>query len=114
MKTSENKNSSSNQKEHSKNSQPIDSKQKSKVENDGKDSWKNPDPTNPKRSPEKVNEPYARPKGETSNEDPHGKTTGNYTDSNRNSYNTPNPKERVTNQGNTEKHSPVNKSDQQR
>lgn len=112
MKTSENKNSSSNKTENSKNDHPIDKNNlKSKVENDTNNPWKNPDPTNPKRSPEKVNEPYARQAGEATNDDQQGKTTGNYTGKDANS--TPNPKERITNQGNTEKHSPVNKSDQQ-
>lgn len=115
MKTSENKNSSSNVKENSKNSLPINKNNlKSKLENDENNPWKNPDPTNPKRSPEKVEEPYARQSGQTTNEDKQRKTTGNYTDSHTSINNTQNPKERITNQGNTEKHSPVNKSDEQR
>ncbi len=62
--------------------------------------WKNPDPTNPKKSPEKVSEPYAK----TNSTFPGSKLSKTQT--------TPGvKKEKITNAGESEHHTPVNKSD---
>jgi hypothetical protein len=65
--------------------------------NKDKGAWKNPDPTHPKKSPEKINEPYAK----TASTFPDTKTSQ-----------TPGvKKEKITNAGESEHHIPVNKSD---
>jgi hypothetical protein len=74
---------------------PDTSKQ---AENKDKGAWKNPDPTNPKRSPEKVNEPYAK----TASTFPGSKATQTAPGT---------KKEKITNAGESEHHIPVNKSD---
>jgi hypothetical protein len=61
---------------------------------DNKGAWKNPDPTHPKRSPEKVNEPYAKTATTKSTQTIPGTK-----------------KEKITNAGESEHHIPVNKSD---
>jgi len=63
----------------------------------GKGPFKDPDPTSPKRSPEKVNEPYAGTKS-TFPGNATSKTSGARS-------------EKVTNAGESEHHIPVNKSD---
>lgn len=73
--------------------------EKNKTTPSGKSEWKNPDPTNPSKFPEKINEPYAR-------------TNATVTDKKIN----PKPgtaikKEKITNAGESEHHIPVNKSD---
>lgn len=73
---------------------PVD---KNKNAAKDKGAWKNPDPTNPKKSPEKVNEPYAK----TNSTFPGAAKTQ-----------TPGvKKEKITNAGESEHHIPVNKSD---
>jgi hypothetical protein len=72
---------------------------KNKHTNSGKGPWKNPDPTNPKKSPEKVNEPYAG-----TNASVEGKAT-------KSKPATGIRKEKITNAGESEHHIPVNKSD---
>jgi hypothetical protein len=67
--------------------------------NTDKGAWKNPDPTNPKRSPEKINEPYAK----TTSTFPGNKTTKTQTPGTK--------KEKITNAGESEHHTPVNKGD---
>ncbi|HRG37588.1 MAG TPA: hypothetical protein PK289_03575 [Bacteroidia bacterium] len=64
----------------------------------GKGPWKNPDPTDPRKSPEKVNEPFAGKStfpGEATSKKPATGFKG----------------EKVTNAGESEHHIPVNKSD---
>ena len=68
--------------------------------NSGKSPWKNPDPTNPKKSPEKVNEPYAKTNAEVSD-----------TRTSKSKPATSIKKEQITNAGESEHHIPVNKSD---
>lgn len=70
--------------------------EKNKNINQGKGPWKDPDPTNPKKSPEKVNEPYAKTSATATGE----KTTKNKPTA-----------EKITNAGESEHHIPVNKSD---
>ena len=65
----------------------------------GKGPWKDPDPTGPKKSPEKVNEPYAGSKSTF---------PGNAT-SKKTSFDAKG--EKVMNAGESEHHIPVNKSD---
>jgi len=66
----------------------------------GKGAWKNPDPTNPKKSPEKINEPYA------------GTSTTFPGSIKSKSQTVPGTKkEKITNAGESEHHIPVNKSD---
>lgn len=67
--------------------------------NKDKGVWKNPDPTHPKKSPEKVNEPYAK----TPSTFPGSKTAKTQTPGDK--------KEKITNAGESEHHIPVNKSD---
>lgn len=64
----------------------------------GKGPWKDPDPTNPKKSPEKVNEPYAGTNTSIGNK-PKTKPSTDI------------KKEKITNAGESEHHIPVNKSD---
>lgn len=71
---------------------------KNNQSNSGKGPWKNPDPTNPKKSPEKINEPYAGTNpslGKAPKTKPAPGTK----------------KEKITNAGESEHHIPVNKSD---
>ncbi|HET8964481.1 MAG TPA: hypothetical protein VFM99_11315 [Chitinophagales bacterium] len=63
--------------------------------NQGKGPWKDPDPTNPKKSPEKVNEPYAKTNASITGEKAKSKPVA----------------EKITNAGESEHHIPVNKSD---
>lgn len=63
----------------------------------GKGPWKDPDPTNPKKSPEKLNEPYAGSKSTFP-----GNTTKKQSTVKG---------EKITNAGESEHHIPVNKSD---
>ncbi len=63
--------------------------------------WKDPDPTDPRKSPEKINEPYARTNAAT--------TGTTKTTTKQKSIGTKN--ERITNAGESEHHIPVNKSD---
>ena len=72
------------------------SSEKTKQSHSGKGPWKDPDPTNPKKSPEKINEPFAGTNASVGNK--------------------PKPatgikKEKITNAGESEHHIPVNKSD---
>lgn len=72
---------------------------KTKQNHSGKGPWKDPDPTNPKKSPEKINEPYAGTNTSVGNKPkPKPSTTGI-------------KKEKITNAGESEHHIPVNKSD---
>lgn len=64
----------------------------------GKGPWKDPDPTDPRKSPEKINEPYAGTKSTPEGKSKSQPVTGI-------------KKEKVTNAGESEHHIPVNKSD---
>jgi len=63
-----------------------------------KETWKNPDPTDPRKSPEKVNEPYAG-KSTFPGEAPSKKSPTGFKG------------EKITNAGESEHHIPVNRSD---
>lgn len=71
---------------------------KTKQSHSGKGPWKDPDPTNPKKSPEKINEPFAGTHTSVGNK-PKSKPS------------TDTKKEKITNAGESEHHIPVNKSD---
>jgi hypothetical protein len=72
---------------------------KNKRTNSGKGPWKDPDPTNPKKSPEKINEPYAGTNTSVGNQPSKAKPATGI------------KKEKITNAGESEHHIPVNKGD---
>ena len=117
MKTQDNNNrntSQSNEKGQGKNLTPNNNNNKNPKQGNDRNPWKDPDTTDPKRSPEKINDPYAKKEQGTEREGRSKNSPVDYQDNKQgNPGRTPNPKERITNQGNTEHHSPVNKSDRE-